>query len=250
MVPARHGSQGLPLKNMRLLGGKPLVAWTLDCALQWKYDKILLTSDWDEVLDLGRSYKDPRIIPVKRPASLSENAVPLKDIFASGMTMACLDPLEFETTHILNPTSPLREPVDIEMTYQSLVALAGKFTSCSVTTSTLLYVVRSGLKGRVGRKARPPHDPRDVYRPKIKVNDDNPTAIIPIRQHRRPDIVQNGAVYCMKSDFFMESGRHVSFKMGVHFMPQWRSIDIDTIWDLLAAESWLPELARRRGEAS
>ena len=66
-IIARAGSKGLKNKAMLKLGGKPLVAWTIEHALQSKrLDGVVLSSDGDDILDVGRSYG---IEVYKRPGS-------------------------------------------------------------------------------------------------------------------------------------------------------------------------------------
>ena len=54
IVPARAGSKGLPGKNIRPLGGKPLIAWSIERARQSRYvDAVVVTTDSQEIADVA-----------------------------------------------------------------------------------------------------------------------------------------------------------------------------------------------------
>jgi CMP-N-acetylneuraminic acid synthetase len=71
VIPARGGSRSVPRKNIRLLAGKPLIAWTILAAQQSRYlDRLILTSEDDEIIFSGlRSADDPGNAGVHRPPS-------------------------------------------------------------------------------------------------------------------------------------------------------------------------------------
>ena len=65
IIPARGGSKGLPRKNVRMLGGKPLVAHSIEEAHRSRLDRVILSTDDDEIAEAGRKWKVE--IPFKRP---------------------------------------------------------------------------------------------------------------------------------------------------------------------------------------
>ena len=55
IIPARGGSKGIPRKNIKLLGGKPLIAYTIEAALKSKYmDRTILSTDDEEIAEKGK----------------------------------------------------------------------------------------------------------------------------------------------------------------------------------------------------
>jgi CMP-N-acetylneuraminic acid synthetase len=73
IIIGRAGSKGLKHKNMRLLGGKPLTAWTVEHALNSKKpDAVILSSDGPDILAVGKNYG---IHAYERPAELSGDTV-------------------------------------------------------------------------------------------------------------------------------------------------------------------------------
>ena len=80
IIPARGGSKGIPKKNIISIGGKPLIAWTIEAAKKSKYiDKIIVSSDSDEILKIASKFGAE---PIKRPAELAtDTALPEPLIF-------------------------------------------------------------------------------------------------------------------------------------------------------------------------
>ncbi|WP_333614600.1 acylneuraminate cytidylyltransferase family protein [Psychrobacter sp.] len=102
IIPARGGSKRLPRKNILNLAGKPLIAWTIEAALQSKYiDKVLVTSDDDEILKVSNSYGASTI---KRPMHLSQD----NSTSFEAINHAIENTEEFDYIVLLQPTSPLR----------------------------------------------------------------------------------------------------------------------------------------------
>jgi CMP-N-acetylneuraminic acid synthetase len=65
IIPARGGSKGIPRKNIRLLAGKPLIAWSIDVTKKSKYmDKVVVSTEDEEIAEISRKY-DAEVI--KRP---------------------------------------------------------------------------------------------------------------------------------------------------------------------------------------
>lgn len=113
LIPARGGSKGLPRKNMRIVDGKPLLAYTIDAAMASRYiDKIYCTSDDSEILEYSLSCK---IQALRRPAEASDDsatATHVVDHFVSILDKKTLsrDPVII----YLQPTSPLRSNQHID----------------------------------------------------------------------------------------------------------------------------------------
>ncbi len=121
IIPAREGSKRVPQKNFR-----PFVGTTLtDLAIQQALDSSLLThialsSDAEEVLEIGRKY--PKIFCLKRPEAISSDDAPAIEYVWH--TLADLEPklgLKFDLVVILQPSSPLRNTEDIDATIQLLL---------------------------------------------------------------------------------------------------------------------------------
>jgi CMP-N,N'-diacetyllegionaminic acid synthase len=78
IIPARRGSNRLERKNMHLLGGKPLMVWSIEAARSAKrLDRLVVSSDDPEVLDLTGRYDG--VTPLPCPAELATDNSPAID---------------------------------------------------------------------------------------------------------------------------------------------------------------------------
>ena len=67
IIPARGGSKGVPRKNIRMLAGKPLIAWTIEQAKQSKYlDRCIVSTEDEEICAVAEQYGGD--VPFLRPA--------------------------------------------------------------------------------------------------------------------------------------------------------------------------------------
>jgi pseudaminic acid cytidylyltransferase len=72
VIPARGGSKRIPRKNIKLFGGKPMIAWSIETALQSRcFDYVLVTTDDDEIAEVAQAYGAE--VPFIRPAHLSDD---------------------------------------------------------------------------------------------------------------------------------------------------------------------------------
>jgi len=106
IIPARGGSKRLPRKNIRELGGKPLVAHTLAAAQDSGcFDRILLSSDDEEILSISESFK--YVMPWVRPDRLAGDHVTALELVCEITTdQKIID--EFDVVVLLLPTCPFR----------------------------------------------------------------------------------------------------------------------------------------------
>lgn len=107
IIPARGGSTGIPRKNIRLLAGKPLIAYSIEAALESKYiGKVVVSTEDDEIAAVSREYGAEVI---KRPMGFAKNTSPMS--YTVKHVLKYLKEKEKyipEITILLQPTSPLR----------------------------------------------------------------------------------------------------------------------------------------------
>src|ERR1017187_7476924 len=111
VIPARGGSKSIPGKNIRSLGGKPLIAWSIDVARQVsEVDRIIVSTDDSQIASVAR---DHGAEVYQRPAHLATDEAlvidALKDLL--GTLQAEGDPPEWVL--LLEPTCPLRTADDV-----------------------------------------------------------------------------------------------------------------------------------------
>lgn len=108
IIPARGGSKRLPRKNVLELAGKPLIVWSIEAGLKSKYiDKVVVTSDDDEILSISKEYGAEII---KRPDYLANDTA--KTFDAIKHTIENMQ--KYDYIVLLQPTSPLRNGFHID----------------------------------------------------------------------------------------------------------------------------------------
>jgi len=114
IIPARGGSKRLPRKNVLDLNGKPLIAWSIEAGLQSKYiDKVIVSSDDDEILEASKKYGAETI---KRPNELASDTATTFDTLKH-----TIDNIEkYDYIILLQATSPLRNEKHIDKAIELL----------------------------------------------------------------------------------------------------------------------------------
>jgi CMP-N,N'-diacetyllegionaminic acid synthase len=129
IIPARGGSKRLPRKNLMPLNGKPLIAYTIEAALEsGVFERVCVSTEDEEIAEVARKYGAE--VPFMRPAALASDS--------ATNVQVCLHALDFYKEHeqlyklyyLLQPTSPLRTPEDITQA----LALLGNSDADSVVS--------------------------------------------------------------------------------------------------------------------
>ena len=215
IIPARGGSKGLPGKNIKLLNGKPLIAYTIEAALKAKHiNRVVISTDDEVIAKVAVQYGAE--LPFMRPAELASDTAMAIDNY-----IYTIDRLEkeggetIEAFVVLQPTSPLRIQDDID----SAIELFIKKRADSVVSYT--------------QEAHPIswHKYLDEEGRFVDILGSN----INNRQDNRVSYYPNGAVYVFRTE--MIRGRKYYTKNSyAYVMPRSRSIDIDFIEDFEYAE--------------
>ena len=117
IIPARGGSKRLPNKNLRIIGGKPMIAWTIEAALFSKcFKRVVVSTDNDLIADAARF--SGAEVPFMRPKELASDTATAMDVALHAIDqLGCPDFFAF-----LQPTSPLRTSVHINDAVSKFVA--------------------------------------------------------------------------------------------------------------------------------
>jgi CMP-N,N'-diacetyllegionaminic acid synthase len=131
IIPARGGSKRVPRKNVRLLGGKPLVARSIETALaSRRLARIVVSSDDDEVLEIARRYEPS--LALRRPAELSgDTSLAIEFVRHALATLEEAGEGPFDVVAIIQPSSPLTGPEDVDGVLD-LLAAGGAESAVSV----------------------------------------------------------------------------------------------------------------------
>ncbi len=120
LIPARGSSKGLPRKNIKLLLGKPLIAWTIERAKECKYfDRVIVTTDDEEIARIAKEYRAE--VPFLRPNILASDVSPAIDTILHALNYLRANGETFDYIAWLEPTSPLRDRHDFNSGIEVLI---------------------------------------------------------------------------------------------------------------------------------
>jgi len=144
IIGAREGSKGLPRKNILDCAGKPLIAWTIESALQSaRLERVLVNTDSQEIADVALKYG--AWVPFLRPPELAMDDSNIVDVVNDALERLKLSGQEFDYVMLLQPTSPLRttEHIDqaIEKYFSSKVSDLDTLISVKRVDSKILWVL-------------------------------------------------------------------------------------------------------------
>lgn len=218
VIPARGGSKGVLRKNIRIVAGKPLIAWTIEEAKKSSYiDKLILSSEDEEIIYIAKRYGCD--VPFTRPQNLACDDTPGIDPVLHAIEYFP----DYEYVVLLQPTSPLRSVEDIDNCIER--CFTNKAYSC-------VSVVE------------PDMNPYWIY----TLNDEQRMVrLLDVGQdiQRRQDLPHvfgpNGAVYVAEADWIRRNRSFLAENAIPYLMPRERSIDIDSEEDLLFAQRILME---------
>lgn len=216
LIPARKGSQGIPNKNLQVIGGKPLLGWTIEAALGAKtVDEVWLSSDSQEMLQYGENH---RVSAHTRTDFASSNSATASDVVFDFLKTAAVQ-LNPENTFLvyLQPTSPFRTSSHIDQAIS--IAIDSKPWSCVAVKDSSEYpakVLRLDDRGLIQGFF-------DETSPGIN------------RQELAPTFYPNGSIYVFKIQDFLLKGQIPVIGSSPFLMSKIDSIDIDTSEDLIIA---------------
>jgi CMP-N-acetylneuraminic acid synthetase len=218
LVPARGGSKGVPRKNLRLMRGRPLVAHTLEAALHSTYvDKVYLSSDDEEILEVGRSMNVESLRRTAAAASDTATAAEVVFDFIGRLSPGEIGGNPFLV--YLQPTSPLRNAAHIDGAFREMGS-KGATTAVSVVELT-----KTPYKSFV---LSPEGLLQSLFEEKLSNAN---------RQSLPAAYYPNGAIYIFPVSYFVENRGFPSNGSLPFFMSENESLDIDSEEDILKMEN-------------
>lgn len=220
IIPARGGSKGIHRKNIKFLGGAPLINYSIEAARKFgaSDSHILLSTDDDEIAKVAEDFCGLSV-PYRRPGYLATDTAGSREVILDAMDWAEATGIKFDVVVLLQPTSPLRTADDIK---------------------GALSLYKDGVDMVVSVSEAPCNPYYDCFETDSvtgSLHVSKGDGLITRRQDAPPVWVFNGAVYVIRPD----SIRH--FQLGAlqvripYIMPRERSVDIDTMLDWQIAES-------------
>ncbi|MCC6217540.1 MAG: acylneuraminate cytidylyltransferase family protein [Polyangiaceae bacterium] len=221
LVPARGGSRGVPRKNLRLLGGRPLLAYTAEAALAAAtLARVVLSTDDDEIAEVGRALG--LAVPFLRPAELAADATPTLPVVAHALAALREGGERFDAVCLLQPTSPLRGPGEID---DCVALLERTGADCVMTVHAVPHAYHPDWVW-LG-------EPAAALR--LATGRSSP---VPRRQELAPAWHRSGSVYVTQTRVVDGGSLYGDRVLGVP-VPVDRSVNLDTLADFDRAEALL-----------
>ena len=211
IVPARGGSKGIARKNVRVLAGRPLLAYTASAALKSVYlSRILLSTEDAEIANVGRQVGLEA--PFVRPPELALDSTPMMDVVLHAVRWVQGHGEEYDAVCLLQPTSPLRRTSMIDRCI-SLFFAKGVDSVVSVRPVPLEYN---------------PHwvyfeAPDGLLQPSTGQRDP-----IPTRQLLPPAYHRDGSVFVTRTNILLTQGSLYGTRTLGVVSPDEEAIDLDT----------------------
>lgn len=217
LIPARGGSKGVARKNLRLVGGRSLLARAIDAARQSRMvDRIVVSTDDEEIAAEAR--RCGAEVPILRPAELASDKSAIEPAIAHAIdNFESTAVLPVQTLVLIEPTSPFRNAGHVRAAIERFQAgdCRSVISVCPLERKPEnIFAKSGGILERYIRNATP--------------------------HVRRQDMGHlcrlNSAVYVVGRDTFKETGRLIVEPVGFVEMSGMESINIDEELDLVVAE--------------
>ena len=227
IIPARGGSKAIPRKNLAILANKPLIAWTVEAAIESdSLDRLVISTDDPEIAEAGK--KLGAEVPFLRPTDLASDTATSMDVILHAIRW-----LEENESYrpdyvlLLQPTSPLRTVTDIRKSIELLLAKRGdSLVSVCESHQHPLWMKSVNEDGKLV----------DLY----------PQSATPTRRQDLPPVFAlNGAIYLALRTFLLSERTFITDRTYAYVMPENRSLDVDTPWDLYLADLILRDRVHR-----
>lgn len=225
VIPARGGSKGIPGKNIKLLGGIPLIAHNIRAARAARtVSRVVVSTDDDAIAKVARDFGADVVM---RPAALATDTAKSEDALLHVLT--ALEESEGyrpDVVLLVQCTSPLTSAEDIDGV---VTALFDGGADSSVAVAPFHYFLWG----------------RDAAGEGVAINHDKSIRLM--RQQREPEFIETGAVYAMRVPGFQQTKHRFFGRTVLHETPIENRLEIDDPIDFQLAEERLA-MRRRQGQ--
>lgn len=224
IIPARGGSKGVPDKNIKILGDKPLIAYTISQALESNLvSKIIVSSDNDAIIETAIAFGAE--VPFVRPEHLATDAASSIAVVQHAVAFLEAQGEFFDAVCLLQPTSPFREKGFID---KAIAAFTEKNTDALISALPV------------------PHElnPHWVFEPDqcgFLTISTGEIEIITRRQDLPPAFFRDGSIYITKIESIKKDSFYGDSLSYIESNPD-LYVNIDTMADWFLAEQKLPNI--------
>ena len=214
MIPARGGSQRFPRKNIALLGGKPLIAWTIEAALHARiFDSIWVSSEDEEICNISKKYGASI---AERPSELSGNSVTVVQVCKHFLRTLLKSFPDCPALYVLLPTSPLRQAETIRRAWEAFVESRADSLLSTLPSDHPPQWALKAVDGRLSALM-----PEEYEKPRDKIV---------------PSFIHDGGHAIVKPKTFIHSPEFLGTNTIAFPVPREESVDINHELDLEWAE--------------
>jgi len=221
LVPARGGSKRVPHKNIKLLAGKPLIAYTIEAAQKTqRINRIVVTTDSSKIANVASEYGAE--VPFRRPAAISKADSKEMEFFNHTLSwFGEHESYEPDLIVLLFPTSPFRKAESIDKAVDLMLRHPEADSLRSVTLCSehpyKMWIIENGY-----------------LKPFVETRDPN---VHTLAYRSLPTVyIQNASIYITKPSTIREKGSYIGDTVLPFVMDATESIDINTPLDFQFAE--------------
>ena len=217
IIPARGGSKGIPGKNSKLLGGKPLIQYTIEAALEaFPAERIVVSTDDEKIREIAESCGIS--VPTLRPDHLATDTASSYEVI-----LHCIeenkDHLDFDVIVLLQPTSPFRQGIHIREAMELYDINLDMVVSVDEADQNPYYSLFEENEDGYLRKSKEGNYTRRQDCPKV--------------------YAYNGAIYVMNRESLEKNAINEFTNIRKYVMDKKYSVDLDTPFDWKLAEFML-----------
>lgn len=220
IIPARGGSKGILKKNISIVLGKPLVAWSIEQAKKSKnIHDVFVSTDDNEISEVAIKYGAKVIV---RPLDIAKDDSPSEDALIHAVkTIEDVHKKNINLVVFLQATSPLRDNNDIDDAIELFLGKgAESLFSCSSFLDHFLWEKHNDEYVSIT------YDYKNRKR----------------RQELNFKFLENGSIYIFKPEILLKQKNRLGGKIEVYQMPEWKSFQIDKKEDILICEYFLKKI--------
>lgn len=209
-IPVRGGSKSIPLKNIKILAGQPLVYWTAKAANDANcIDKVIIATDSSEIESTVKNFNLTKVELYHRKPENATDTASTESVMLEYIQAANLN--NDDKFFLIQATSPLLKSKHIDEMYQKFISDNADSAMSGVLTKRFFWT-KDGKPINYDYRKRPR------------------------RQEYEGIILENGACFINKVENILKDKNRMSGKISIYEMPEYTSVEIDEPDDFLIIE--------------